>query len=158
MHELQSRLSESSSNLAELPLIQTAVYLGQQMLCDQAVTFPMLYHHYLSITKANDVPALPRYQVLVYVGKEFGDLMSSVSHRNSVGRIFYRTKCDPFLMLSHALGTAKSKPQVGHARGHVCEEVAGYLNEKVHELSSQLIAEREQGPVVANTFNLECAP
>ena len=125
------------------------------MLCDETVTFPMLYHHYLSIAKANDVPALPRYKVLVYVGKEFGGLMSSVSPRNRVGRILYRTKCDPFLMLSRALGTTKSKPQVGHARGHVCEEVAGYLNEKVHELSSQLIAEREQGPVVANTFNLE---
>ena len=58
-------------------------------------------------------------------------------------------------MLSHALGTAKSKPQVGHARGHACEEVAGYLNEKVHELSSQPIVECEQVPVVANTFNIE---
>ena len=99
----------------------------------------------VALPASNYVPALPRYKVLVYVGKEFGDLMSSVSSHNRVGTILYRTKCDPFLMLSDALGTTKSKPQVGHARGYVCEEVAG---EKVYELSSQLIAEREQAPVV----------
>ena len=53
--ELQSRLKQYS-NSAELPLVHTAIYLGQQ-ISDQPVTFPMLYHHYLSITKANDVPA-----------------------------------------------------------------------------------------------------
>ena len=75
--------------------------------------------------------------------------MSSVSPHNRVGRILYSTKCDPFLMLSHALSTAKSKPQVSYSRDNMCIEVAGYLNEKVHELSTQLIAEREQAPVVA---------
>ena len=88
------------------------------------------------------------------MGREFGDLMSSVSPCNRVGRILYHTTCDPFLMLSHALGTAKSKPEASNSRD-MCEKVAGYLNEKVHSLSTQLIAEREQAPVVVNTFNLE---
>lgn len=116
----------------------------------------MVYQKYLQGRPTCDVSPLPRYKVLVFLEKEFGDLMSSVSPRNRVGRLLFRTKCDPFVMLSHALGTAKKEckeeessvvPQV--------KQVADYLNEKIHELSKQLIAEQEQAPVAANMFDLE---
>jgi len=104
--ELQDKLHHCREE-NEIAQLHTALFLGQQMLCDLAITFPMLYETYLLSKQVDDVSPLPRYKVLVYVGKEFGDLMSSVSPRKRVGRILYCTKCDPFLMLSIALGTTK---------------------------------------------------
>ena len=82
------------------------------MLSDQAITFPQLhqkYCEYLQCRLTGNVPSLPRYQVFVYMGKEFGDLMSSVSAHNRLGRVLYHAKCGPFLILSHALGNAKAQ-------------------------------------------------
>ena len=89
------------------------------------------------------------------MGKEFGDLMSSVSTRNRYGRILYRTKCDPFLMLSHALGTSKTQNEEQVSIAPPVEPVADYLSQKVHELVVHLMAECEQAPVDASTFYLE---
>ena len=89
------------------------------------------------------------------MGKEFGDLMSSVSARNRLGRVLYRAKCDPFLMLSHALGNAKPQYEKEGTMIPPVEPVADYLNEKVHDLATQLMAKHEKDPVAANTFDLE---
>lgn len=115
MLALRTKVSEPQDKLHqcreenEIALLHTALFLGQQMLCDQAVTFPMLYERYLQIKQVDNVSPLPRYKILVYVGKAFGDLMSSVTPCKRVGRILYRTKCDLFLMLYNPLGTSKSK-------------------------------------------------
>ncbi len=100
----QCKQSNDCSLRSDFALLSTAVHLGDLMLCDKAVTFPKLYQKYCSFV--SDSP-MPRYRVLVYIGREFGDLMSSVCHYKRIGRIFYHTKCDPFVMLSNALGTAK---------------------------------------------------
>ena len=106
--DIQDRLHQCMDS-NDTALLHAANYLGHQMVSDQAVTFPMVYQKYLQGRPTSDVPPLPRYKVLVFLGKEFWDLhvMSSVSPRNRVGRLLFRTKCDPFVMLSHALGTAK---------------------------------------------------
>ena len=74
--ELQDRLQQcsNSSEHDEVELLNTAHFLGDQMLSDQAVTFPMLYQKYLYLVSrlTNDAPPLLRYKILVYVGKEFG--------------------------------------------------------------------------------------
>lgn len=40
----------------ETTLLHTALFLGQQMLCDMAVTFPMLYDKYLVSKRRDDAP------------------------------------------------------------------------------------------------------
>ena len=157
--ELQDSFRQCSNitNHNEVALLHTATFLGEHMLSDQAVTFPQLYQkycEYLHGRLTGNVPPQPRYQVLVYMGKEFGDLMSSVSARNRLGRIMYRAKCDPFLMLSHALGNAKPQYEKGGTSIPPVEPVAEYLNEKVHDLAAKLMAEHEQKPISA-TFDLE---
>ena len=72
----------------------------------------------------------------LFTWEEFGDLMSSVSARNRLGRVLYRAKCDPFLMLSHALGNAKPQHENEGSSIPPVEPVVEYLNEKVHDLAS----------------------
>ena len=167
VHALRTKVDElqdsfrQCSNITddnEVALLHTATYLGEHMLSDQAITFPQLYQKYCEYLQSRlmgNAPPLPRYQVFVYMGKEFGDLMSSVSARNRLGRVLYRAKCDPFLMLSHALGTIKPQYEKEGSSIPPVEPVVEYSNEKVHDLASQLMAEHEQKPVSANTFNLE---
>ena len=167
VHALRTKVDElqdsfrQCSNITdhnEVALLHTTISLGEHMLSDQAITFPQLYQkycEYLQCRLTGNVPPLPRYQVFVYMGKEFGDLMSSVSARNRLGRVLYRAKCDPFLMLSHALGNAKAQYEKEGTMIPPVEPVADYLNEMVHDLATQLMAKHEKDPVSANIFDLE---
>ena len=104
------------------------------MLSDHAVTFPSYYQKYVSILSKNSPNTLPspRYQVLLCVGKEFGDLLSSSCPCKRIGRLLYRTKCDPFVMLSHALGATKSThTKCAPTSSLQVKHVASYLNEKI---------------------------
>lgn len=128
------------------------------MLSDQAITFPQLcqkYCEYLQSRLMGNAPSLPKYKVLIYMGKEFGDLMSSTSACYRLGRVLYRAKCDPFLMLSHALRTAKPQCEKEGNTALPVKPVANYLNDKVHNLAKQLTTKHEKEPVSANTFDLE---
>ncbi len=158
--ELNEKLTQcksitDSSLRNDFALVSTAVYLGDLMLCDKAVTFPNLYQKYCSFV---DVSPLPRYRVLVYISKEFGNLMSSVCHNKRIGRIFYRTKCDPLVMLSHALVT--TKPDLDCSEENVSmsqtlRAVADYLNEKIMQLAQNLTASRKENPISDCSFDLE---
>ena len=102
MHALRNKVDElqdifrQCSNITdhnEVALLYTATFLGEHMLSDQAITFPQLYQkycEYLQSRLTGNAPLLPRYKVLVYMGKEFGDLMSSVIARNRLGRVLYQ--------------------------------------------------------------------
>ncbi len=116
------------SNIA---LLSTAIYLGDLMLCDKAVTFPNLYQNYCSFV---DVSPLPRYRILVHMGREFGNLMSSVCYNKRIGRILYCKKCDPLVMLSHALVT--TTPDLDYSQentnmSQMLRSVVDYLNGKI---------------------------
>ena len=151
----QCKSSNDSSLRNDFALLSTAVYLGDLMLCDQAVTFPNLYQKYCSFV---DVSPLPRYRVLVYIGREFGNLMSSVCHNKRIGRILYRTKCDPLVMLSHALGTTKPDLDLSEenvSMSQTLRTVADYLNEKILQLAQNLTVSRKENPISACSFDLE---
>ena len=132
-------------------LLNTALFLGEEMLADHALTFPMIYQKYISLLRKESQEALPRYKVLLYIGKEFGDLLSSSCPCKRIGRLLYRTKCDPYVMLSYALGETKSDDSKT-APTFPLKRVASYLNEKVHDLSSNIIAKHEEEPSI---FNLD---
>ena len=106
--DLQGKVNQlvNYSTKDEIALLHTALFLGEEMLADHAVTFPMVYQKYLSVLSSGSESAVPyqRYKVLLFVGKEFGDLMSSSCPCKRIGRLLYRTKCDPYVMLSYALG------------------------------------------------------
>ena len=89
----------------EVALLEAALSLREEMLADNAVTFPSYYQKYVSILSKNSQNTLPSpsYQILLCVGKELGDLLSSSCPCKRIGRLLYRTNCDPFVMLSHAL-------------------------------------------------------
>ena len=158
--ELQDRLRQCSNvtHHNEVTLLRTVIFLGEQMLSDQARTFPQLhlkYSEYLHSMLTSNVTPLPKYKVLIYAGKEFGDLLSSVTTHSRFGRILYRTKCDPFLMLSHALGTAEPQHKEQASIVLPVQPVADYLNEKVYHFAAQLMEQHEKAPVAASTFYLE---
>ena len=135
-------------------LLHTAVFLGEHMLSEQAILFPQLYQVYCKGRSTPVVAPLPKYKVFVFVGKEFGDLLSSISPSKRVGRILYRAKCDPFIMLTHALGAKAKLDGHGEAIGLPVEQVIDHLNERVHELSAQLLKECDEAPVVTSGFDL----
>ena len=81
--------------------------------------------------------------------------MSSISACYRLGRVLYRAKCDPFIMLSHALRIARPQHEKEGSTAFPFESVADYLNDKVHDLATQLMTEHEKEPVSANTFDLE---
>ena len=160
LNEKFRQCRDFSTDHNEVALLHTAIVLGEQMLSDKAMKFPHLYCKYSKYLQslACNAPLLPRYKVLVYVGKEYGSLMSSVCPCNRLGRILYRTMCDPFLMLSHAMGTATIESHKNEDfRDFIppVEPVACYLSDKVHDLAKHLLQEREKTPVSTSTFNLE---
>ena len=67
---------------------------------------------------------------MTYIGNEFGGLISSRCCHKKIGRMFYRTKSDPFTLLSHALGMPENNVQV--------KVTAEYLNKKVRDLSERM--------------------
>ena len=152
--DLKERLHQCmiARDHCNVDLLHTALFLGEHMLSDQAILFPQLYQVYSKGRSTPVVAPLPKYKVLVFVGKEFGDLLSSISPSKRVGRILYRAKCDPFMMLSHALGAPKAKFD-GYG-GLPVEQVIDHLNQRVHELSAQLLQERDEAPVGTSGFDL----
>ena len=72
--------------------------------------------------------------------------MSSVSPYKRHGRILFRTKCDPFLMLSHALGSVKCENQDVEevVLSQQIKSIAQHLNDKVHVLSTSLVNEAQE--------------
>ena len=158
--DLWSRVHEcqTSGDHSERALLKTALFLGEEMLANHALTFPMIYQKYISLLTKENREALPfpRYKVLLYLGKEFGDLMSSSCPCKRIGRLLYRTKCDPYVMLSHALGETKSDDsKIAPTNSLPLKQVASYINEKVHDFSSSLIAKHDKAPVESCVFNLE---
>ena len=87
--------------------------------------------------------------------EKFGDLMSSSCPCPRIGRLLYRTKCDPYVMLPHALGATKTTSTGGTGSKPLpIQHVASYLNEKVHDLSSN-IAKYDEAPGDSCGFDLE---
>ena len=107
------------------------------MLNDQAISFPRLYQYYCN-KSISPVP-LPRYRVLVYVGREFGNLMSMLCRHNKFGRMLFRTNADPYIMLSYALGVTTTGCDDYILMAQTIRNVAVHLNVKVHGLSKHLI-------------------
>ena len=140
---------------SELVLLQTALFLGEEMLAHHAVTFPKIYQRYVSLLNrdSQDTVQSPKYKVLLFLGKEFGDLMSSSCPCPRIGRLLYQAKCDPYVMLSHALGATKNISTQGTggtggtgSKALPIQQVAPYLNERVHDLSSNIIAKYDEAP------------
>ena len=147
VEQLKGKMMHSCNEevVDEVALLKTCLYLGGIMLNDQAITFPCLYQHNC---KASVTPVhLPQYCVLVYVGREFGNLLSMICRHDKIGRMLFRTNSDPFTMLSHAV---VMKPMARKVH-----DTALYLNEKVHTLSKLLIEQRKKDQVGACMFSLE---
>ena len=67
----------------------------------------------------------------------------------------YGVKCDPFLMLAHALGSVKYEDE---GEGEVpfsrqIQPLAQHLNDKVHDLSTSLMSEAQEAKDM--NFDLE---
>ena len=65
------------------------------------------------------------YRVLMFIGKELGDLMSSSCPCKRIGRLLYRNKCDPYVMLSHVLGATKTTCNMKSEAGAVSVQQVG---------------------------------
>ena len=87
---LRSQVHEcrTSGDHNEGTLLKTSLFLGEEMLANHALNFPMIYQKYLPFLKKESQEALPfpRYKPLLYLGNEFGNLMSFCVHvRELVG-------------------------------------------------------------------------
>lgn len=157
LKQKQNQLAGSSTadGIRDFALIKTAVYVGETILSDRAITFPDIYRKFCEFHQSAS-GELRRYRLLSYLGGEFGHLMSSVCHQTKTGRIFYRTKCDPFLLLSHALaGTVEQKDNPEPSMSVQVRTVTDYLNDKIHCVAESLVKGRKQDPRQANTFDIE---
>ena len=124
------------------------------MLNDQAITFPNLYQYYCN--KSFRSQPLPRYRVLVHVGREFGSVMSMLCRHDRICRMLFRTNSDPYTMLSHALGVNElDVMMIIIPMAQTVHNVAMHLNKKVHSASKHLIQLHKKDPVDACMFCLE---
>ena len=148
-----NNLDHDSEVSGELALLKTSLHLGDIMLRDRAITFPQLYKHYCLLSLLS-VP-LPRYRVFVYIGKQYGNLMSMACRHDKIGRMLFRTNCDPFIMLSHALVTTSNQTAESSTVIQRVHSVGQYLNEKVHSLAKELIEGRMKNPVASCMFDVD---
>ena len=60
---------KGSSEHEEIALLHTALFLGEEMLVDHALTFPIVYQKYVSLVRRQSQDALPLPGYKLYVGK-----------------------------------------------------------------------------------------
>ena len=60
------------------------------------------------------------------------------------GRLLHRAKCDPFVMLGHAIGYSKEEVEGGVPFSGQVESVASHLNELVHDLGDEVMDKVEK--------------
>ena len=92
---------------------------------------------------------------LIHIGNEYGNLMSMACRHDKIGRMLFRTNCDPFVMLSHALGTKAKQNEESKTMPQRVHSVGEYLNENVHSLSKELIEARKKDHVSVCMFDLD---
>ena len=149
LKQKQKFLEENISNfkvtnedsLVTLALLHTALHLCKIVATDNPILFSDIYNHFHSLLPEplhSDV-CVSKSRVLTFIGNEFGDLLSSVCQSKRVGRIYFRTKSNPFDLLSHALEKNKSSSQM--AAPHSED-----LN--INKLVQHLLAESRHDPDV----------
>ena len=137
---MHDRGADSTESYIELGLNQTALYLCQCLLADQPVLLPTLYKYFQScIPKSIECPSKPR--LLTYIGNEFGDLMSSVCHHRRIGRIFFRTNLDLYILLSHALGQNNQSHCDTSSINKGVSACADQVNKQVHKVSTYMVGQ-----------------
>lgn len=97
--------------------------------------FPVVYKRfcsYLSNTSQSTI-SVSKARVLSFLGNEFGCLVSSVCSHRKIETMFYRTKSDPYALLSLALSEQSATADSTNATT-CADEYSSYINGKVHKL------------------------
>ncbi len=141
----------SNASFVELALLKTAIYLNRNMLKDRALLFPRVYQYFQSCLPdpQNSEVCVSKSRVLTYLGNEFGTLVSSTCCHRKIGTVFYRTKSDPYLLLSHALS------ECGEKGGNSANEFSSNLNSHVHQLASHMLNDAYKDDRLAHVLDVD---
>ena len=145
--------SESSHSHIDLALRKTALYICKLVLNDHAVLFPESYAKFCQFLPFTET-SISKARVLTYIGNEFGNLLSSTCCHKKVGRIFFRTKSDPFTLLSHALGS-KTGVNEGNQQSQGTSTYTDHLNQQVHRLVSHFISEASSDTSLSTALDID---
>ena len=168
LHGLEEKLQELKLSLLgvatvgtettnlQVALTKTTVYLAELLLGDKCITFPQIYRKFCLFLLIGSTPP-SKCRVLSLVGSEVGEFMSSFCHHKKIGRVFYRTGADPFVLLSHAVGQANQRDgeQSALPLSSPVRSAVDSLNNKLHQLADKLIKCRKDDPLCASKFDLE---
>ena len=126
--------SETSESAVLLALNKTALHMCRRIQSDHAVLFPHLYALFLSYLPSgvDNSVSISKHRLLSFLGRKFGDLVSSYGHNRRVGTVFHRTKADLHVLLSNAL----------HKQSKDSSDTSSLLdklNDSVHELSEHFV-------------------
>lgn len=158
-HSVSELTSDSRDSHIELALKKTALYMCKLILNDHAVLFPAVYAKLRKFLPSME-DSVSKARLLTYIGNEFGSLMSSTCCHKRVGRIFFRSKSDPYILLSHALGSNTGVNQgdqhsQGENRYQGVNAYNDHLNTQVHLLVSHLISEANTDASLSTALDVE---
>ncbi len=150
---MQDHVITSTESYIELALIKTALHLCKCLLANQAMLLPTLYKHFLS-----NIPNSIELRLLTYVGNQFGDLMSSVCHHKKIGRIFFQTKSDPYVLLSHALGRHNSQCDTDSVNQHhkCVNKCADQVNKQAHKVAAYMLRHAYKDDALIDALDVNC--
>jgi len=115
--------------------VELALYVCKSVLSDRAVLFPVVYKRfcsYLSNTSQSTSSVL-KARVLSFLGNEFSCLVSSVCSHKKIGTMFFRTKSDPYELLSRALSEQSASIADSTSVTTCADEYSNYINAEVHK-------------------------
>ena len=117
--------------------------------------FPGVYAKFCQFLPSTG-DSISKLRVLTHIGNEFGNLLSSVCCHKKVGRIFFRTKSDPYTLLSHALGSNTGVNEGDqHPQGVNTSAYTDHLNHQVHNLASHFISEAGSNTALSTALSVD---
>ena len=148
---------KSSDCYVELALLRTSLYVCKSVLSDRAVLFPVVYKRfcsYLSNT-SQSTSSVSKARVLSFLGNEFGCLVSSVCSHKKIGTMFFRTKSDPYELLSHALSEQSASIADSTSVTTCADEYSNYINGEVHKLARYLLTEAYKDETLTKAVDVD---
>ena len=116
-----------------------------------------MYKHfcsYLSNTSQSTI-SVSKARVLSFLGNEFGCLVSSVCSHTKIGTMFYRTKSDPYALLSHALSEQSASTADSTNVTTCADEYSNYINGEVHKLARYLLTEAYKDETLTKAVDVD---
>ncbi len=111
------------------------------------MTKPEMYQTFCDLIPEEKHIGIYRGRLLSYISNEFGELLSSICCHPHIGRMFFRSKADSYVMLSHALNRNRMTP--------LNTDNADSLNDGVNKMVHHQVTKANSHPMVSVQLDVD---